>query len=91
MFNRNIDPSKPVNVARARGNAGRIGIADTPANRTEVTRRFNEAFNDPSSIIGSGNIPGSNLREFFLPGVTGTGSKVQFVELNGKLITIIVR
>jgi RHS repeat-associated protein len=91
LFNRNIDPSKPVNVQRARGMADRIGIADTPANRAEVIRRFNEAFNDPSSIIGPGNVPGSNLREFFLPGVTSTGSRIQFVEKAGNIITIIAK
>jgi len=91
LFNRNIDPSVPSNVQRAAGNAQRIGIADTPANRAEVIRRFNQSFNDPSSIVGPGRLPGSNVREFFLPGVTGTGSKVQFVEQGGRVITIIAR
>lgn len=91
LFNRNIDPSVPSNVQRAAGNAQRIGIADTPANRSEVIRRFNQSFNDPSSIVGPGRLPGSNVREFFLPGVTGTGSKIQFVEQSGRVITIIAR
>ncbi len=91
LFNKNINPANPKNVKRARGNADRIGIADTPTNRAEVKRRFNEAFNDPSSIVGPGKAPGSNLREFFLPGVTGTGSKIQFVEQGGKVITIIAK
>jgi len=69
----------------------RIGIADTTANRAEVTRLFNQAYRDPSSIVGPGTVPGSNLREFFLPGMTGTGSKIQFVELNGQIITIIAK
>ncbi len=91
MFNSGINPANPTNVTRARGSAHRIGIADTPANRAEVIRRFNDAFNDPGSIVGPGRVPGSNMREFFLPGVTGTGSKIRFVESNGKLITIIVK
>jgi hypothetical protein len=89
LFNNNIDSSNAYNASRAAGNASRIGIADTPANRAEVTRLFNQAYNNPSSIVGPGTVPGSNLREFFLPGVTGTGSKIQFVELNGNVITII--
>lgn len=89
LFNRNINPARPRNVQRARGNADRIGIADTPENRAEVARRFNEAFNDPASIVSPGKTPGSNLREFFLPGKTSTGSKIQFVEKDGKIITII--
>ena len=89
LFNRNISAS---NAQRAQGNASRIGIADTPANRAEVTRRFNEAFNNPASIVpGGSNVAGRNLREFFLPGVTGTGSRVQFVEEGGKVITIIAK
>ena len=92
LFNKNIDPINPKNVQRARGNADRIGIADTPSNRAEVTKLFNDAFNDPSSIVpGGSNVPGRNLREFFLPGVTGAGSKVQFVEEAGKVITIITK
>ncbi|SEK06598.1 filamentous hemagglutinin [Paraburkholderia diazotrophica] len=39
----------------------------------------------------SATVLGSNLREFYLPGVTGTGSKIQFVELNGKVLTIIAK
>ncbi|WP_199545353.1 DUF637 domain-containing protein, partial [Paraburkholderia kururiensis] len=91
LFNNNIDSSNAYNASRAAGNASRIGIADTPANRAEVTRLFNQAYNDPSSIVGPGTVPGSNLREFFLPGVTGTGSKIQFVELNGRVLTIIAK
>jgi len=92
LFNKNIDQSNTKSAQRARGNADRIGIANTPQNRAEVTRRFNEAYNDPSSIVpGGSNIPGRNLREFFLPGVTGTGSKIQFVEEAGKVITIIAK
>ena len=54
----------------------------------EVTRRFN----GPSSIVkGGSNVPGRNLREFLLPGKTGKGSKVQFVEEAGKVITIIAK
>ncbi|GHC31988.1 hypothetical protein GCM10010082_27880 [Kushneria pakistanensis] len=91
LFNRNIDQSIPYNAGRAEGNARRIGIADTPDNRAEVTRLFNEAFNNPASVVGADKLPGSNMREFFLPGVTGTGSKIQFVEQNGKVITIMAR
>jgi len=91
LFNNNIDSSNAYNAARAAGNASRIGMADTPANRAEVTLLFNQAYNDPSSIVGPGTVPGSNLREFYLPGVTGTGSKIQFVELNGKVLTIIAK
>ncbi len=89
LFNANIDSSNAYNADRAVGNASRIGIADTAANRAEVTNYFNRAYNDPSSIVGAGKIPGSNLRQFFLPGVTSTGSAIDFVELNGKVITII--
>ena len=88
LFNNNIDQAKPYNARRSAGNASRIGMADTPANRAEVTRLFNEAYNDASTIVGPGRLPGSNVREFFLPGVTGTGSKIQFVEHNGRIITI---
>ncbi|WP_231337633.1 two-partner secretion domain-containing protein [Paraburkholderia sprentiae] len=91
LFNSNIDSSNAYNAARAAGNASRIGIADTPANRAEVTQLFNQAYNDPSTIVGPGTVPGSNLREFYLPGVTGTGSKIQFVELNGKVLTIMAK
>ncbi|WP_342052932.1 MULTISPECIES: DUF637 domain-containing protein, partial [unclassified Cupriavidus] len=91
LFNNNIDSSNVYNAARAAGNASRIGIADTPANRATVTQLLNQAYNDPSSIVGPGTVPGSNLREFYLPGLTGTGSKVQFVELNGKVLTIIAK
>jgi filamentous hemagglutinin len=66
-------------------------MADTPANRAEVERLFNQAFRDPATISGSGRAPGSNMREFFLPGITGTGSKIQFVELNGEVITIMAK
>ena len=45
LFNRNINQSNTYNALRAEGNASRIGIADTPANRSEVTRLFNEAYN----------------------------------------------
>jgi RHS repeat-associated protein len=38
LFDRSIDQSKVYNALRAKGNASRIGIADTPANRAEVTR-----------------------------------------------------
>jgi RHS repeat-associated protein len=91
LFNRNIDQSNARNALRAKGNASRIGIADTAANRAEVTRLFNEAYNNPATIISSGKLPGSNVREFFLPGVTGTGSKIHFVEQNGKVITIMAK
>jgi RHS repeat-associated protein len=91
LFNKGIDQSNAYNAARAAANHSRIGIADTAANRAEVTRLFNQAYRDPNSIVGPGTVPGSNLREFFLPGVTGTGSKVQFVELNGQVITIIAK
>jgi hypothetical protein len=91
LFNKGIDQSNAYNAARARGNAERIGIADTAANRAEVARLFNQAFRDPSSIVGPGKLPGSNVREFFLPGVTGAGSKIQFVEQGGKVITIIAK
>ena len=92
MFNKNIDPSKPKNVERAKGNADRIGIADTAENREEVIRLINKALNDSSSIVPDGsNVPGRNLREFFLPGNTGAGSKVQFVEQAGKVITFITK
>ncbi len=91
LFNKAIDQANPYNAARASGNAERIGIADTAANRAEVARLFNQAYRDPSSIVGPGKVPGSNLREFFLPGVTGTGSKIQFVEKGGQVITIIAR
>jgi filamentous hemagglutinin len=56
-----------------------------------VTRLFNEAYNNPATIVGPGKLPGSNVREFFLPGVTGTGSKIQFVEQNGRVITIMAQ
>jgi len=91
LFNKGIDQSNAYNAARAAGNVERIGIADTAANRAEVTRLFNQAFRYPSSIVGPGKLPGSNVREFFLPGVTGTGSKIQFVEQGGKVITIIAK
>jgi len=93
LFNKDIDPSKPKNVARARGNADRIGIPDTPENRAEVERLFNKALNDSSSIVPGGqNVPGRNLREFFLPGgKTSTGSIIQFVEEKGKVITIFAK
>ncbi|NKC16807.1 MAG: hypothetical protein GKR94_32825 [Gammaproteobacteria bacterium] len=92
LFNKNINQANAKNTQRARGNVDRIGIADTPQNRAEVTRRFNDAFNDSSSIVpGGSNVPGRNLREFFLPGVTGTGSKIQFVEEAGKVITIMAK
>jgi RHS repeat-associated protein len=91
LFNQGIDQSNAYNAARAAGNAERIGLADNEANRAEVTRLFNKAYNDPSSIVGQGNIPNSNIRELFLPGVTGTGSKIQFIEVGGKVITIIAK
>jgi len=91
LFNRNIDQSNIYNALRAEGNANRIGIADTAANRAEVMRLFNEAYNNPATIIGPGKLPGSNMREFFLPGVTGTGSTIQFVEQNGNVITIMAK
>ncbi|MEN9855580.1 MAG: hypothetical protein RL186_1306 [Pseudomonadota bacterium] len=91
LFNKGIDQSNAYNAARAAGNAERIGIADTAANRAEVVRRFEAAYRDPSSIFGPGKVPGSNVREFFLPGVTGTGSKITFVEKQGKVITIIAK
>ncbi|NKC13275.1 MAG: hypothetical protein GKR94_14090 [Gammaproteobacteria bacterium] len=92
LFNKNINQANAKNTQRARGNVDRISIADTPQNRAEVTRRFNDAFNDSSSIVpGGSNVPGRNLREFFLPGVTGTGSKIQFVEEAGKVITIMAK
>lgn len=91
LFNKGIDQSNAYNAARAAGNAERIGIADTAANRAEVARLFNQAFRDPLSVVGPGKLPGSNVREFFLPGVTGTGSKIQFVEQGGKVITIIAK
>jgi filamentous hemagglutinin len=91
LFNNGIDQSNVYNAARAAANHSRIGLADTAANRAEVTRLFNQAYNDSSSIVGPGKAPGSNLREFFLPGVTGTGSLIQFVELNGQVITIIAK
>jgi len=91
LFNRNIDQSNVYNAQRAAGNASRIGIADTAANRAEVIRRFNQAYNDPSSIVGAGRIPGSNIRQFFLPGTTGTGSTIEFVEQAGNVITIIAK
>lgn len=91
LFNNNIDSSNAYNAARAAGNSSRIVIADTPANRAEVTQFFNQAYNDPSSVVGPGTVPGSNLREFYLPGVSGTSSKIQFVELNGKVLTIIAK
>lgn len=91
LFNQNIDLSNTYNAARAAGNASRIGIADTPANRAEVAELFNKAYSDSASILGPGAVPGSNLREFYLPGSTGTGSKIQFVELNGKVLTIIAK
>jgi len=91
LFNKNINQENAYNASRAAGNASRIGIADTPENRAEVTRLFNEAYNNPGSIVGPGKIPGSNLREFFLPGITGTGSKIQFVEKDGVVITIMAR
>lgn len=52
---------------------------------------FKQAYSNPSSIVGPGTVPGSNLREFYLPGITGTGAKIQFVELNGKILTIIAK
>ncbi len=86
LFNKNINPANPKNVQRARGNADRIGIADTAANRADVTRRFNKAFSDPSSIVSGGsNVSGRNLREFFLLGVTGRGSKIQFINQGVRL------
>ncbi|MCD0505062.1 hypothetical protein [Bordetella petrii] len=91
LFNRNINQSNVYNAQRAAGNASRIGIADTAANRAEVISRFNQAYNDPSSIIGAGRIPGSNIRQFFLPGTTGTGSTIEFVEQAGNVITIIAK
>jgi len=91
LFNRNINQANDYNRLRAAGNHQRIGIADTPANRAEVMRRFNQAYNNPSSIVGPGSVPGSTLREFFLPGVTSTGSKIQFVEKAGQVITIIAK
>lgn len=91
LFNKGIDQSNAYNAARAAGNAERIGIADTAANRAEVARLFNQAYRDPSSIVEPGKVLGSNLREFFLPGVTGTGSKIQFVERGGQVITIIAK
>ena len=91
LFNKNINQANAYNANRAAGNASRIGIADTPENRAEVTRLFNEAYSNPASIVGPGKIPGSNLREFFLPGITSTGSKIQFVEKDGVVITIIAR
>jgi hypothetical protein len=91
LFNRDIDPKVPYNLARARGNSSRAGIADNVINRLEVMKRFNRAYNDPASIIGPGHSPGSFVREFFLPGITGSGSVVQFVEQGGRVITIIVR
>ena len=78
LFNRDIAPSVPRNVERAQGNANRIGIADTPENRAEVVRRFNEAFNNPSSIVRPGNRP-------------GTGSRIEFIEESGRVITIIAK
>jgi uncharacterized protein RhaS with RHS repeats len=91
LFNNNINPANEYNAARAAANASRIGIADTAENRAAVESLFNKAYNNPASIVGPGNLPGSNLREFFLPGVTGTGSKIQFVEQGGKVITIIAQ
>ena len=91
LFNKNINQDVVRSAQRARGNGNRIGIADTPANRANVIQRFNDAFNDPSTIVGPGRTPGSNLHEFFLPGLTGTGSKVQFVELAGNIITIMAK
>ncbi|WP_323072101.1 hypothetical protein [Mycetohabitans endofungorum] len=66
-------------------------MADTLANRAKVVQLFNKAYSNPSSIVGPGTVPGSNLREFYLPGVTGTGAKIQFVELDGKVLTIIAK
>lgn len=91
LFNKNINQSNKYNAKRAAANHQRIGIADTPGNRAEVTRRFNEAYRDPSTIVGPGATPGSNMREFFLPGITSRGSIIQFVELDGKVITIIAK
>ena len=91
LLNRRIDQSNAYNAARAAGNAERIGIADTAANRSEIARLFNQAYRDSSSILGPGSVPGSNLREFFLPGVTSTGSKIQFVKKGGQIITIIAK
>ncbi|VFR79399.1 Putative large exoprotein involved in heme utilization or adhesion of ShlA/HecA/FhaA family [plant metagenome] len=91
LFGKNIDPSKSYNVSRAQGNATRIGIADTPENRQEVVRLFNKALQNPATIVGEGKMPGSYMREFFLPGVTGTGSKIVFVEKNGTIITIMAK
>jgi RHS repeat-associated protein len=88
LFNNNISPA---NAARAKGNADRIGIADTQANRVEVMRRMNEAYQYSGSIVEGGSTAGRNMREFFLPGVTSTGSKIQFVEEAGKVITIIAK
>ncbi|MDO8051427.1 NBR1-Ig-like domain-containing protein [Janthinobacterium sp. SUN211] len=88
LFNRGIDQSNAYNAARAAGNAGRIGIADNPLNRAEVTRLFNNAYRDSSTIVPS-SVPGRTMHEFFLPGVTSTGSKIQFVEEEGRVITII--
>ncbi|WP_338860683.1 hypothetical protein [Mycetohabitans rhizoxinica] len=90
LFNKNIDPSNKYNASRAAGNASRIGMADTPANWNKVVQLFEQAYSNPS-IVDPGTVPGSNLREFYLPGITGAGAKIQFVELNGKVLTIIAK
>jgi hypothetical protein len=86
-----LDNQLVKNASRAAGNSSRIGIADTPGNRRYVIGFFNRALNNPNSIVGPGRVPGSNEREFFLPGATGTGSKITFVELNGVVITIMAK
>lgn len=91
LFNKNINPANVDNVNRAKGNAERIGIAGTTSNRIEVMERFNKAFNDPTAYVGPGKTPGSRMYEFFMPGVTSTGSKMVFVTLDDKLITIIAK
>jgi len=79
------------NAARAAANASALGIADTPENRALITQLLNETYANPNTIVGPGRLPGSNLRELFVPGVTGTGSVLQFVEQGGNVITFIVR
>jgi hypothetical protein len=91
LFNNGINQSNTYNASRAAANAARIGIADTVSNRTEVMRLFNQAYQDSSSIVGPGSVAGSNIREFFLPGVTSTGSKIQFIEKQGQVITIMAK
>ncbi len=91
LSNKGIDQSNAYNAARAAGNAKRIGLADTAVNRAEVAKLFNQAYRDPSFIVEPGKVLGSNLREFFLPGVTGTGSKIQFIEKDGQVLTIIAK